>query len=49
MRNLLMMAALTIMMFGATVPAGAAPLNGYAKSRDDLSRLPTAGESKAVR
>jgi hypothetical protein len=34
MRNLLIMAALTIMVFGATVPAGAAPLNAYPKSNN---------------
>jgi hypothetical protein len=37
MRNLLIMAALTIMVFGTTVPAGAAPLNAYAKSNNASS------------
>jgi hypothetical protein len=34
MRNLLIMAALTTVMFGASVPAGAAPLNASPKSNN---------------
>jgi hypothetical protein len=49
MRNLLIMAALTTVMFGATVPAGAAPSSGSAKSNIAVALADCQRQARAKR
>jgi hypothetical protein len=49
MRKLLMMAALTTVMFGVTAPAGAAPSSGSAKSNNAIALADCQRQARAKR